>query len=184
MVGILPPSLGFTFHLTCVDRSTRMARSHSTYQRHCGVGSQSILLGSIARYGVPSCIVTDRRRQLESKWWKNLLKLLWSRKARTKVYHPLSNDMVERFHRQLKAALKAQPQPSAWIGELSSAYIVLIKNTLQQQPQRWFTVQPFAYLENSSTPPNPFLFQILWYAYMHAQITSVAAQPTLASLKA
>ena len=32
--------------------------------------------------------------------------------------HPQSNGMVERFHRQLKAALKAQPKPDAWMDSL------------------------------------------------------------------
>jgi transposase InsO family protein len=43
------------------------------------------------------------------------MKLLGSKRA---SYHPQSNGMVERFHRQLKAALKSQPNPSAWMDSL------------------------------------------------------------------
>ena len=68
--------------------------------------------------------VTDRGRQFKSQLWKNLLTLLGPRKSCTTAYHPQSNGIVERFHRQLKAALKAQPQPSAWIDAL-----VLLKKT-------------------------------------------------------
>ena len=39
--------------------------------------------------------------------------LLGSKRARTTAYHPQTNGMVERFHQQLKAALKAQPQPDS-----------------------------------------------------------------------
>ena len=32
----------------------------------------------------------------------------------TTSYHPIANGLVERFHRQLKAALKASPHPDRW----------------------------------------------------------------------
>ncbi len=44
--------------------------------------------------------------------------LLGTKRAHTTSYHPQSNDMVERFHRQLKASLKAQLNPPAWINAL------------------------------------------------------------------
>ena len=34
------------------------------------------------------------------------------------AYHPIANGMIERFHRQLKAALKAHPQPEHWVTSL------------------------------------------------------------------
>ncbi len=33
---------------------------------------------------------------------------------RTTSYHPMSNGLVERFHRHLKAAIMAQPDPTNW----------------------------------------------------------------------
>ena len=83
---------------------------------------KAFLLGWIARYGVPSRIVTERGRQFESQLWKNLSTLLGFR-ARTTAYHPQSNGMVEHCHRQLKAALKTQPQPSAWIDALPLVFL-------------------------------------------------------------
>ena len=46
------------------------------------------------------------------------MSLLGIKRSRTTAYHPQSNGMVERFHRQLKAALKAQPNPDDWIASL------------------------------------------------------------------
>ena len=42
------------------------------------------------------------------------MQLLGSTRIRTTAYHPSSNGMIERFHRQLKAAIKAYPSPDRW----------------------------------------------------------------------
>ena len=44
--------------------------------------------------------------------------LLGSRRTHSTAYHPQTNGTVERFHRQLKAALKAQLQPHLWMDAL------------------------------------------------------------------
>ena len=46
------------------------------------------------------------------------MSLLGSKRACTLAYHPQTSDMVERFHCQLKAALKAQPNPHSWMDAL------------------------------------------------------------------
>ena len=46
------------------------------------------------------------------------MNLLGTKRSRTTAYHPQANGMVERFHRQLKAALKAQDNPNAWMETL------------------------------------------------------------------
>ncbi|XP_064473233.1 uncharacterized protein LOC135387933 [Ornithodoros turicata] len=68
----------------------------------------------VARFEVPSTITTDRGRQFESCLFSALTTLLGSQRIRTTSYHPASNGMVERFHRQLKAALKAHPNLTSW----------------------------------------------------------------------
>ena len=113
LVGPLPPSRGFTYLLTCVDRFTRWPEAIPLTSITAEVVAQTFLTGWISRFGVPSTIVTDRGRQFESQLWTNLMSLLGSKRSRTTSYHPQTNGMVERFHRQLKAALKAQPNPDA-----------------------------------------------------------------------
>ena len=118
LVGPLPPSRGYSYLLTCVDRYTRWPEAIPLSSITAEAVAHAFLHGWISHFGVPSTIVSDRGRQFESKLWKNLMALLGSRKARTTAYHPQTNGMVERFHRQLKAALKAQPNPASWVDAL------------------------------------------------------------------
>ena len=114
LVGPLPPSRGFTYLLTCVDRFTRWPKAIPLTDITAETVAQVFLSGWISRFGVPSTITTDRGRQFESRLWTSLMTLLGAQRSRTTAYHPQAKGMVERFHRQLKAALKAQPNPDAW----------------------------------------------------------------------
>ena len=73
--------------------------------------AQALLSGWISHFGVPSTITTDRGAQFESALWTELMKYLGTIRLRTTSYHPQANGLIERFHRQLKAALRAQSTP-------------------------------------------------------------------------
>ena len=97
LVGPLPPSRGFTYLLTCVDRFTRWPEAIPLTCITAEAVAQAFLTGWISRFGVPSTIVTDRGRQFESQLWNTLMTLLGSKRARTTAYHPQTNGMVEAF---------------------------------------------------------------------------------------
>ena len=46
------------------------------------------------------------------------MELLETKRIRTTSYHPVANGLVERFHRQLKAALRSHPNPINWVDSL------------------------------------------------------------------
>ena len=118
IVGPLPPSNGSTYILTCVDRFTRWPEAIPISNITAETVAQAFVSGWIARFGVPSTITTDRGRQFESALWQQLMRLLGSKRIRTTSYHPIANGLVERLHRQLKAALKACPHPTNWTDTL------------------------------------------------------------------
>ncbi len=65
----------------------------------------------IAVFGIPSTITTDRGAQFETALFTKLANVLGTNRIRTTAYHPQANGLVERFHRQLKAALTAHGDP-------------------------------------------------------------------------
>ena len=131
IVGPLPPSHGFTYLLTCVDRFTRWPEAIPLSSITTEAIAQAFLSGWISRFGVPSTIITDRGRQFESQLWNNLLSMIGCKRSRTTSYHPQTNGMVERFHRHLKSAIKAQPNPNAWMDTLP-LILLGIRTSLRQ----------------------------------------------------
>ncbi|BHF59507.1 hypothetical protein SprV_0100246600 [Sparganum proliferum] len=114
VVGPLPPSNGYNHLLTCVDRYTRWPEAIPLPN----VQAETIVKAFVSRWVVifraPSMITTDRGAQFESTLFQTLLNYLGCTRIRTTAYHPAANGMVERFHRQLKTALRAAEHPENW----------------------------------------------------------------------
>ena len=130
LVGPLPPVHGYTHLLPCVDRFTRWPEVIPLTNTTTETVVQAFLLGWIARFGVPSSLTSDRGGQFESHLWEHLMKLLGISRIRTTAYHPSTNGLVERFHRQLKASLMSKATAN-WLEALPIT-LLGIRSTLKE----------------------------------------------------
>ncbi|XP_076038946.1 uncharacterized protein LOC143024086 [Oratosquilla oratoria] len=107
IIGPLPYSNGYKYVFTCVDRFTRWPEAIPLPDINTDTVARAFVDNWVARFGVPTNLTSDRGSQFESTLWNKVMALLGIRRYRTASYHPQANGMVERFHRQLKAALYA-----------------------------------------------------------------------------
>ncbi|GFW23885.1 hypothetical protein TNCV_945691 [Trichonephila clavipes] len=107
LVGPLPPSEGFRYCLTCLDRFSKWPEAFPMVEISAEAVTKSFNSGWISRFGPPLRLTTDQGTQFDASLFDALSKLLGTEKRHTTPYHPDANGQVERFHRQLKAAIMA-----------------------------------------------------------------------------
>ena len=120
LVGPLPPSNGFSYVFTMVDRFTRYPEAVPVASIDTIEIARAFISQWMARFGVPSDMTSDRGPQFISQLWAGLCKLYGMNLHRTTAYHPQSNGLVERFHRRMKEALTAKLEAAGedWFDQL------------------------------------------------------------------
>ncbi|GFT22714.1 pol polyprotein [Nephila pilipes] len=101
----LPPSKGFTYCLTTIDRFTRWIEATPLPEIQATAISDYFYSNWIAHFGVPCIITTDQGRQFESCLFRALARLLGVERMYTTAYLPQSNGLPKEFHGPLKAAI-------------------------------------------------------------------------------
>ena len=118
LVGPLPSCNGNRYLLTCIDRFTRWPEAFPIPDATASTVASALVSGWIARFGVPSSLVTDRGAQFESALWNSLMALLGCQRKRTAAYHPQCNGLIERFHRHVKSSLRTLSDLTHWLEAL------------------------------------------------------------------
>ncbi|GFS90650.1 retrovirus-related Pol polyprotein from transposon 412 [Trichonephila clavipes] len=106
LIGPLPPSNGYTYCLTMIDRFSKWPEAQPLKDITAETVAEAFFSSWVSRFRTPAILTTDRGRQFESSLFKALSKLLGVQKCRTTGYHPQANGMIEELHRPLKSAIK------------------------------------------------------------------------------
>ena len=124
LVGPLPKSIdGMSYMLTAIDSFTRWPEVFPLPDIRAETVAENFVSGWICRFGSPTTLITDRGSQFTSSTWKDVGTILNIKLQHTTAYHPQSNGMIERFHRQLKDALKARQAAECWTKHLPHVLI-------------------------------------------------------------
>lgn len=152
LIGPMPYSHGYRYCLTAIDRFTRWPEAYPITDITAESCATAFISGWVARFGCPSRITTDRGQQFKSNLFKAMASLLGTTCHATTAYHPAANGIVERFHRQLKAAIICHDNPS-W-SEVLPLVLLGIRTAWKQDIQS--TAAELVYGE-SLTLPGEFL---------------------------
>ena len=179
LVGPLPPSQGYTYLFTIVDRFTHWPLSDTS----ASTCARALVSHWISRFGLPGEISSDRGAQFTSKLWTTVSQLLGMKHIKTTLYHPQANGLVERFHRHLKSALQACLTGPNWIDELP--WVLLGICTAPQEDVAkylsYLTYQPTTHLHSRSSPLLVHLTvqQLVWWRLHAARLLSglLASEP-------
>lgn len=114
IVGPLPASNGNKYILTVIDRFSRWPEAFAIPDIETKTVARTLVTEYFSSFGIPLQVTTDQGRQFESRLFSDLCKILGVSHIHTSPYHPCSNGMIERFHRQLKAAIRATQDSIHW----------------------------------------------------------------------
>ncbi|GFX21985.1 transposon Tf2-8 polyprotein [Trichonephila clavipes] len=150
VVGPFPPSDGFTFLLTCIDRYTRWPEIIPVSDISAEAVAKSFIANWISRFGVPAIITTDRGGQFQHRLLYSLKSMLGIQRIRTTPYHPSSNGMVERLHRTLKHSIRCHD--TKWTESLPVVLLVCERASIRTSMHpalKWCLEKPLCFQENS-----------------------------------
>ena len=127
-----------------------------------------VLLRSwIPIFRVPAVISSDRGAQFTTSVWSALCKFLGIVHSPTTSFHPQSNGIVEKFHRQLKVSLRSRLAGSDWFHHLTLVLLDLRSVPREDSAISAFEalfgsllVVPGEFLDSPELPSSEFLRRI------------------------
>jgi transposase InsO family protein len=96
---------GNRFLLTFIDHITKYVEAFPIPDQKAETCARVYVTQVITRHGTGSQLITDQGRGFMSAFFQETCKLLGVRTTRTTSFHPMSNGVVERWHRSLHTGL-------------------------------------------------------------------------------
>ena len=96
---------GNRFLLTFVDHLTKYVEAYPIPDVTAETCARVYASQIVTRHGTGSQLITDQGRNFMSSFFQETCKLLGIRTTRTSTYHPMSNGVLERWHRSLHDGL-------------------------------------------------------------------------------
>ena len=128
-----------------VDRTTRWPEAVPLLSMSSAEVARAFLGTWVARFGVLSDLTSDRGSQFTAELWSTVAQGLGVKLHRTTAYHPQANGLCERFHRSIKAALRASLHDDSWVDRMPWVMLGLRtapKEDLQTSPAELVYGQP------------------------------------------
>ncbi|CAB0032873.1 unnamed protein product [Trichogramma brassicae] len=161
----LQESEGFTYALTMIDRFSRWPEAVPMADMQATTVARAFLDTWVARYGAPETITSDQGKQFEGELFNELCKLLGTNRVRTTPFHPESNGIIERWHRDFKTALMCFEHHVAWTKALPLVMLGLrtrIRSDIDASPAEVLygsTLRlPGEFFSDKSTEPDRHYF--------------------------
>ncbi|XP_023319350.1 uncharacterized protein LOC111694660 [Trichogramma pretiosum] len=110
LVGPLPKCRGFSYLLTMIDRFSWWPEAVPLQDITAETVARAFVKHWVSRFGALSILTTDQSGQFESKLFEEVYRVLGIEKIHTTLYHPQANGMIERFHRDIKAAFMCRSE--------------------------------------------------------------------------
>ncbi|GFS86416.1 retrovirus-related Pol polyprotein from transposon 412 [Trichonephila clavipes] len=134
LIGPLPPSNGYTYCLTMIDRFSKWPEAQPLKDITAETVAEAFFSSWVSRFGTPAILTTDRGRQCESSLFKALSKLLGVQKCRTTGYHPQANGMIEELHQNTMANVQFLSIQDCWKQHMffftETCYVVHFNNPM------------------------------------------------------
>ena len=118
LVGPLVESQGMKYILTIKERCTGLFASCPLPNKEAETVKNAFLQNWVGHYGIPCTIVTDNGKEFLNHHFETMCSDLSIKHSLTPPYHPETNGMVERQHRELKTALRSLRNKLNWVQHL------------------------------------------------------------------
>ncbi|GBN71898.1 Retrovirus-related Pol polyprotein from transposon opus [Araneus ventricosus] len=136
-----PTSEGRAYCLTCIDRFTCWIEVIPLANVTAETVAREFYDHWISRFGMPHRVITDQGSQFRSEVFKNIGVICGFKVCTTTAYHPQFNGKIERIHRTLKAAIRAQ-NSIEWT-QTSSTVLLGLRSALRRDTN--YTIAQMVY---------------------------------------